>query len=480
MNAQARPRSRRRVRLAVLLAAALAVAGCGASDEEPAAVGAETTAPSESTADSAVETGDEADADADPEEAEDLQEPEEPEEIVLTDSYRGVTAETITLGYTSIDFDELNDLFGLDLAFENSPQIADAIAAMWNERGGVLGRNIEFVHAPYLPTGPTSADEACTRLGEDEEVFAVLGGFAGPGAVEVNSCFNELYDTILVGGTPRTDQSAAAEGLWITAAMSDDRRNTALVSLLSQSGELETLGTTMVLGSAPEQLPLVDALSDELEAAGVEVAARDTLTTPGDRAATSASVEVWIEQARSSGITSVILLGDDRFRAEDFFANAPELTYVIGDGDSITDWLNTAPVGLSPGTRVITSHVGNDVDELTYAAMQECVDAVEEALGVEVVATSEVVEGDRDYFSGTTGACRTIGLFVQVATAAGADLTNDSFVAALDNVPDLILPGYEFASISGSKFDARDQLVLIEYDVETLTFNALTPPIDVG
>ena len=105
---------------------------------------------------------------------------------------------------------------------------------------------------------------------------------------------------------------------------------------------------------------------------------------------------------------------------------------------------------------------------------------VEEALGIEVLATSQLPEGEPNYFSGSVGVCRTFSLFVQIAEAAGPDLTNESWIAALDNVPDLDLPGYQFVSLSSEKVDARDQLVLVEFDLETLSFDPISEPIDVG
>jgi len=108
--------------------------------------------------------------------------------------------------------------------------------------------------------------------------------------------------------------------------------------------------------------------------------------------------------------------------------------------------------------------------------LDECIAVVEAALGVEVKPPQELAEGEPNHWSGTLNACRFIGTFVQIAEAAGPDLTNESWVAALDNVPDLKVPGFEFVSLSSTKLDARDELVLVEFDLETLTFVELTEP----
>lgn len=406
--------------------------------------------------------------------------PDREEKIVLTDSFRGVTADAIRIGYTSIDFDLLNSSFSLDLAFVNNQPIADAIAAWHNENGGVLGRRLELVHEKYLPVGPMSADEVCIRLTQDTTIFAVLGGFAGPGAVDVNECFPELNDTILVATAPRAEQAERAGGLWVSTDMSLDRRNPAVASLLNDAGVLQDLGDMAVIGSNEDEQTLVAGMAAALGENDVRVAFTDVVTTTGDRPATSADVGLWVERARTEGVSTIVLLGEGEFRNQEFFVQGPEFTYILTNGDAITDWQSIPPEGLQPGTRVLTSNNGPDIGAFDDPGLSECIDVVEEALDIEILATSQLPEGEPNYFSGTVGVCRTFSLFTQIATAAGPDLTNESWVAALDNLPDLDIPGYRFVSLDSTKVDARDQLVLVEFNLDTLTFDPISDPIDVG
>ena len=79
---------------------------------------------------------------------------------MLTDSFRGVTAEAIRVGFTSIDFERLNRDFGLTLTYANYGPSVDALVADLNARGGILGRRIEVVHRLFLPVGPVAAGAA--------------------------------------------------------------------------------------------------------------------------------------------------------------------------------------------------------------------------------------------------------------------------------------------------------------------------------
>lgn len=471
--------------LAALWAFALLAAACGGDDEpdddgagpaptteaEPSEEPSTAPTPSEPEA---SEDGDEDDGDATDGEGEG----EGEGDIVLTDSFRGVTADTITVGHTAIDFVTLNEDFGLDLAFVSFIPTFDAAVEFYNDRGGVLGRRIEVIHEEYLPVGGATAEAACLALTEDNEIFAVIGGFQGPGAEAINECIVNLHQTILVGSAPTAEQIASTEGRWISQEMSLDRRNAAFVNLLANSGTLAELGPLMVVGANTSEQFVVDEITEALRDAGAEVAVATVLTTSGDTQATRAEVDVMIERADADGVETVVLLGEGEIRNIAFFEAAPELTYLVPNGDRITDWQAIPPEGLQEGTRVLSSVA--DVRPGVDPALDECVAAVGEALGVEVKHTSELAAGEDNYYSGTENACVRLAMFVQIAEAAGPDLTTDSFVAALDSVADLDIPGYRFFSLSSTKPDANDQLKLVEYDLATLTFEPLTDEVNVG
>lgn len=457
--------------LAALLTLALVAAACGGDDDtasgddgtpEPTA-----TTPPEAEPEPEPEPSDDGGATDDGDTDSDTE-----EEIVLTDSFRGVTAETITIGHTAIDFDTLNEQFGLDLAFQSFIPSLDAAVAFYNERGGVLGRQIEVVHEEYLPVGGATAEAACLALTEDNEIFAVIGGFQGPGAEAINECIVNLHETILVGSAPTAEQIAATGSRWVSQEMSLDRRNAAFVNLLANSGALDDLGPLMVIGANPSEQFVVDEISDALRAAGADVRVTTVTTTSGDAQATRAEVDVQIERAETDGVETIVLLGEGEIRNIAFFEAAPDFTYLVPNGDRITDWQSIPPEGLQDGTRVLSSQA--DVRPGVDPVLDECIAAVGEALGVEVKHTSELAEGEANYYSGTENSCVRMSMFIQIAEAAGPDLTTDSWVAALDTVEDLHIPGYQFFSLSSTKPDANDQLKLVEYNLSSLSFDDLT------
>lgn len=402
-----------------------------------------------------------------------------PEPIVLTDSFRGVTSEAILIGHVHVDFERLRTDFGLDLPYGSFGPPFLALVDWYNEQGGVLGRRLEAISEAYWPVGSAGAEELCLKLTEDVEVFAVLGGFTGSGSAGVNTCITELHETILVGGLPSQSEADAAGGRWVIAPTSLDRRNAAFVSVLEQTGRIDELGPIMVIAITGAPPGLVDSVVEQLQAAGAEVPVVAKAAYTGDTIATQEEMDVFVERGRVEGVEAIMLIGESPTRDAQLFANAPDMVYLVPNGDRIGTWEQEQPEGLSPETVVLTARTFLDypVDD---PRIQQCIEVVEAATGVEIVPPDQQAEGDPDYWPGMFNACRDLAIFVQIAEAAGPDLTNESWVEALGRVPDLSVPGYDFVSIRPGKIDANDQQYLMEYDYDSKTFVELAGPLDVG
>ena len=95
--------------------------------------------------------------------------------VELTDSYRGVTADSIKIGVLLLDLVKLKESAGVELKWgDNQAQYQEAIDTI-NEDGGVLGRQLDPVYVFVDPLSETGYQEACVQLTEDEQVFAVIG-----------------------------------------------------------------------------------------------------------------------------------------------------------------------------------------------------------------------------------------------------------------------------------------------------------------
>ena len=102
-----------------------------------------------------------------------------------------------------------------------------------NADGGINGRTLEAVFAPVDPSSPTSTDETCTRLTQDEQVFVALGLFFG----EAIMCFVNVNETAVIGGEMTDDRLAQARAPWFAYDVSSDTQVDAVQTLID-NGDL--------------------------------------------------------------------------------------------------------------------------------------------------------------------------------------------------------------------------------------------------
>jgi ABC-type branched-subunit amino acid transport system substrate-binding protein len=397
--------------------------------------------------------------------------------ILLTDSFRGVTSETIRVGFTSIDFEKFNSTYGFNLTYANYEPAVDTYVAHVNATGGILGRMIEVVHGTFLPVGAATAEAVCVELAEDHQVFAVLNGFAGPGAESVNECFGGLYDTILVGGKPTPEQLERITATWISDDISLGRRGRAFVNLLRETGRLADLGTFMLYGANGDYEATIADTTEALEAAGADVALATYNPSTGDEAATLAHMEVLLERARAEGVSTVFFIGEAAYAQEVLFQLGDEFTVLILNGDSTNRWKTDPPLGIEEAGTLLTNR---SFTSSTDPAMADCLAIIEAGLGLEVRSVELLEEGEANYWSATQASCRLFEMFRQIAIAAGPDLTNESFAAAAVQLGSFSISGQPYNSLGPDKFDARDTLSLAEWDHGLGFWRAISEPVDVG
>src|SRR3954447_25541078 len=181
----------------------------------------------------------------------------------LTASARGVTADKIKIGFSYIDLETLAKS-GI-IKIDNGPygEIMQVLVDDVNAHGGINGRKLQLVNAKYSPIGNTEQLGACTKLTEDDQVFAVLGGLLDTN----NLCITQQHSTILVGGNFNDSVLAKARAPWATWGASDERSIKALVKLMDDNGYLKG-HTVAVYAEGASNKPLVDLAVKALDDAG--------------------------------------------------------------------------------------------------------------------------------------------------------------------------------------------------------------------
>ena len=477
--------------IGMLLALALVAAACGGNDDDgdadapaPAPATEAPAAPEPEPEAAEPETEEAAPAEPEPESAEapEEEEPEfepapteEPEpEIPLTATWRGVTADTITVGVSYLDIDQLVELGFSPASWGDQELVIQALADDINERGGINGRRLEVVTDKYSPIGATEAEAACLRLTEDNEVFAVLFGFLGPAEV-ANTCIVDQQETILVGGTITEERLAVARAPWVTERSTREQNTAALFTLLEEEGMLQGRAIAVVADlPAAAQLEEVGGL---LRERGVEpVLEVATSSQVADLVAQNQEWAALSERIRASGADTLLLVGNVSAGIENSAINGLEVdiwaTDPSGLGGNIGS--NVTPES-ARGVITASSMTGAQVYE-TDPRFKECLDAFNSRHpDIEVKHPDTLEEGEPLWFTNLFGHCRFFQLFELLATAAGPNLTHETFAEAINNATQFSIASQPFASFGPDKLTSNDSFQLVEQDPDLGARGQLVP-----
>lgn len=476
--------------IAMLMALAMVAAACGGNDDEgdadaPAPAPAPAT---EAPAEPEPETEPEAPAEAPEEEPEapaEAPEEEEPEfqpapteepepEIELTATWRGVTADTITIGVTHLDIEQLVELGFSPATWGDQELVIRALADDINERGGINGRRVEVLVDKYNPIGTTEAEAACLRLTEDNEVFAVLFGFLGPAEV-ANTCIVGTQETILVGGTITAERLADARAPWVNERVTREVSTGALFTLLEAEGMLEGRSIAVVADlSAAPQLEEVGRL---LREHGVEpVLEIATSSQVADLIAQNQEWSALSERIRAAGTDTLLLVGNVSAGISNAALNGLEVDIWATDASGLGSNIgaNVEPED-ARGVITVGAMTGAQVYE-TDPRFQECLDAVTSRHPeVEIKHPDTLEEGEPLWFTSLAGHCRFFQIFELLATAAGPILTHETFAEAIANIGEFSIAGQPYASLGADKLSSNDSFQLLEQDPDRGARGQLVP-----
>jgi hypothetical protein len=382
----------------------------------------------------------------------------------LTASARGVTADTIKIGLTYPDLEALAKT-GL-IKVDNGPydEIGKILVDDINARGGVGGRKLDLTVAGYSVLENADQLAACAKVTEDDEAFAVLGGFIG----DTNLCVTQQHSTILISGYGSGFNNIALEKArapWATWNAGDERAVKALVRLLHEQGRLEgkTIG---VYGTLSASKPLIDLTVSELENAGYsakETAINDVPAS--DTQAFAAQDKIIGNRFKDQGIDTVFVLvtvpPGTNFDAIDYHPDfySPQ-TSLVAPGAF------TNPYDKFPFIGALAANANSDA-AFDTEAMRHCREVYKAATGKEIKPPSvEQKEGKSSGWAATATTCAALQIFTTAAEAAGPNLTPETWKAALEAIGPIELATTHTASLAPGKPDAQDGFQLMQFNRE--------------
>ncbi len=453
--------------MAIAAALALGAGACGDDDGgDGGADASSTTAATDTSAPPETAAPEETTTTAEPVESSTSAPAEE-----LTASAPGVTETSIKVGVAVPDFDALQAA-GIS-NYQGDAEVAfQAFFDVINESGGIYGRQIDPVYVSFDFLDPVSQDVACTKFAEDEEVFIVLYGLLDAN----NLCLTERNDTMVMTRSFQTTDSREASGdtLWLQLNALDDEKTRIMARALVESGRLE--GKTIGILASATQSEGLDGkvMQEELSGLGYE-SVLEISTQPGDDpVASRAEGEVIAERFQSQGVDFVFeLIGG---------GNAPTTWADVGFTPQTAHKNLTASVAAAEDSSVLDGaiSVGERPEQVMIedpGFQENCMEVVLEAnpgLAEEfsyVPNADQQAAGEPNWVNPVMIACDQTMLLKMLGEIAGADLTNETFRAALDELGPVTLNGYGEASYSSDKWDGLDEFYIQEYDADTETIS---------
>ncbi len=443
--------------LVALFSFALIASACVSTEDEEAdtTAGAD-TATDDSTADDTAAADDDSTDDA----------ADEP--VELTASWRGVTEDTIYVGASMLDFALLVELGFSPAGWGDQAGIWDALIDDLNDRGGINGRMVDIISEFYSPLDAADAERVCAILHQDNETFANLGGFVGP-AGSADPCVPGTNNTIMVGGEiGSAEELAQANVAWFHTGPTVEFQTINLFNLLVQTGKADGAKVfTMGGAAAADEEAFV---IEQLEARDIEVVGSALIEAPdGDTIAQDNEMAVAFERFNASGANTLMVFGTPSAYIRG--AGAAGLTGEIAIWSNDSGGLGNLGAtivdkSIADGTLVSTGPTDEEIWN-DQAFQDQCVAPVQERMPeADFRNPLEYTPEEDNWFNALRRYCHALAIFETIATAAGPDLTPETFEAAAYGPAgsDFQVPGIGPASLAPDKRGAQDGVRLSVYD----------------
>lgn len=380
-------------------------------------------------------------------------------------STRGLTDDTIRVGYIGADFGDLSEA-GLAPDLGDQEKIVQAVVDEINDEGGIGGRQVEVrIRLVSALAGPEDAEAACIEMTQDFGAFAVIYGPAT--ARSTAECLAVANDTLTLGSTGfDSGLYEEADGRLFTAgsdtSMSTDRQYAGWAQVMDAEGALD--GTTIGVVTAEQTPEFVaaaeDALVPALEELGHEVAVNVTLPCPeGDNDCDQH--EAAVQQMKSAGVDFVFMAAAN-LAGPAFLQAAENLDFApawAANGNQVTDTVSQFFESVKDawdGT-VGTSTVFAAEEDITEGA-HDCNATIEERSG-------EAYEPGSDAFGFAAVNCLSLRLLQTAAEGVEPDaLDQATMIEAIEGLGEIELNAGPPGTLGPDKHDAGDHLFLADYD----------------
>jgi ABC-type branched-subunit amino acid transport system substrate-binding protein len=398
----------------------------------------------------------------------------------------GVTPTEIKLGIALIDFNCVKDY--VDSIRIGQDKVYQAFVDDINAKGGINGRKVVSVYDTYCPIGTAGVLSVCTKLTEDDKVFAITGNFfdsSGDGQV----CVAKQHQRVLVSfNLTQAIIDKAPPGLIIYPGATNERTTRVILDLLRTQ---RTLAGKKVaaLGATQEAGVVNGTVLPGLRKLGVQLGTTGILSVSGtDTSAALTQLDSFIERWKGEGVNAVFLSGNE-VSSSQFVTKLrgamPKVILVVDNTDVKTAGQDAVKAHIKPNPYegIISAGGPTPVEYDASPNWKYCAAIYEKYTHKHAPNSQEIIPGPNGKTLETNAnindACQTITMFRDIATRVGPNLNNANWQTTVDHFGRIDNRGSGlFSSLHKGKYDAEDNFRLETFDSSSGArgdWRALTP-----
>ncbi len=384
----------------------------------------------------------------------------------------GVTADTIKLGVSLIDFQCIPKSF-VDSVYVNQPQAYDAYINNINEHGGINGRKIVPVYKFICPLQPAGAVQACTSLTDDSKVFAVIGSMYDPTG-DAQLCVAKQHKTALItDGLTQAIIDKAPPGLLISPGITSDRRLKVIMSLLKERHTLDGK-TVAILTEAASTSPADSVVKPALDSMDVHQGSEAVLSISGsDTSAAQTQLDSFIERWKTEHVNALIMVGQavsSKQFVDKIKAAIPDMQLVADTTSVAEGGQDEVKAGQEPNSYdgIITAEGRIFLEHSQTPHYTYCKTIFEKQTGIKIPLPNVIVKlpngQQNDIYGNAEDACSYVTMFQDIATHVGKDLNNTNWTNTVNTIGSVKVMNTDWASLHAGKYDADDTYGLVAFD----------------
>jgi ABC-type branched-subunit amino acid transport system substrate-binding protein len=386
----------------------------------------------------------------------------------------GVTADSVKVGITLVDFDCIKQY--TDTIRLGQEAVYGAFIKDINDKGGIAGRKIDPVYKSYCPITNTQLLTLCTSLTQDEKVFAVIGTFFDQTG-DAQTCITKQEQRVLLTfDLTQAIINNAPGGLMVTPGTIPERAINNLIELAVKE-KLLTGKKVAVLGDTTVSKVVSDNIEPGLKKYNIDTGttALLSISNGGDTTAAQQQLDSFIERWKTEKVNAIFLSGNlasTKQFVEKLKAAIPGVLLLADTTTTLDQAQQEQNAGVKPNPYdgLLTAGGLAPTESDASPNWKFCSEIYTRETGKKAEGDSEIIhsaDGKNilDEHGTISDACQLLWTFHDIGAKVGTYLNNTNWENTVNNFGPIADRGSgPYASLHQGKYSTDDNWRLQAYD----------------